>query len=140
MRDVLSYLIQVRRGTVNSNNRPTAALAFGFEPGVPFRKMQSDWAGPRVTAEEPLARERMNNHTFSRSITFRYNYPSSGFNRPITEYYQDRIRRKLELAGVTTLTVIIKQDHHYRRLLDFEGDPEEVFKAKNALVDDHVER
>jgi hypothetical protein len=63
-------------------------------------------------------------------ITFKINASPSGFERPVTKYFQDQILSRLSSLGIGNVTVIIERDPRHEFLLRFEGPEEEVRKAK----------
>ena len=63
-------------------------------------------------------------------INFKINARPSGFDRPVTEYFKNRILARLARSGVGNLTVIIERDSRRDLVLRFEGPEEEVAKAK----------
>lgn len=65
-------------------------------------------------------------------ITFKTNVRPSGFDRPVTKYFQDQVLSRLVRAGIDTLTVIIERDSRRKLILRFEGPEDEVTKA-NAI-------
>ena len=66
-------------------------------------------------------------------ITFKIDFRPSGFDRPVTEHFQDQILAKLTEAGIVTLTIVIKRGPRHELLLDFVGADEEVEKAKAVM-------
>ena len=66
-------------------------------------------------------------------ITFKMDFRPSGFDRPATEDFKDRIASKLTRAGIATMTVIIKRGPCRELLLCFDGADEDVAKAKAAF-------
>jgi hypothetical protein len=71
-------------------------------------------------------------------ITFKTNVSPSGFDRPVTKYFQDQILSRLGRSGIGNLTVIIERDPRRELVLRFEGADEEVAKAK-ATFEEHSE-
>lgn len=66
-------------------------------------------------------------------ITIKTEFRTSGFDRPVTGHFKDQIRSKLTIAGVVTLTVVIKRDPRGELVLHFDGPDEEIARAKTAL-------
>lgn len=66
-------------------------------------------------------------------ITFQMDFRPSGFDRPVTEHFKDRVLSKLAETGIVTLTVIIKRGPRHELVLHFDGAAEDVEKAKAAL-------
>jgi len=54
-------------------------------------------------------------------IFFRVDFVPSAFDRPVTEFFKEAIRRKLASAGIRTLLVIIRRDSQRQLFLAFEG-------------------
>jgi hypothetical protein len=63
-------------------------------------------------------------------ITLKINTSPSGFDRPVTEYFKDRILSRLARSGIRNLTVIIERNSRRELVLRFEGPEEEVTRAK----------
>jgi hypothetical protein len=66
-------------------------------------------------------------------ITFKKDFRPSGFDRPVTEYFKNQIVSKLAGAGIVRLTVLLKRGPARQLVLHFDGAPEDVAKANEAL-------
>ena len=66
-------------------------------------------------------------------ITFKTDFKPSGFDRPVTQYFQEQISSKLAGAGIASLTVIIKRGPRRELILHFDGTDDDVEKAKTAF-------
>ena len=74
----------------------------------------------------------------SNVITFKINASPSGFDRPVTEFFKDRILSRLARSGIGNLTVIIERDSRRDLVLRFEGPEEEVAKASATFEENGV--
>jgi hypothetical protein len=57
----------------------------------------------------------------------------SGFDRPVSGALKEEIRSRLNLAGVVSLTVILRRGPQGEVVLHFEGPDEDVAKAEAAF-------
>ena len=67
-------------------------------------------------------------------IAFKKDFKPSGFDRPVTHFFQSEIQSRLLLAGIGDLTVRFRRGPHHELLLRFDGDADDVAKAKTALA------
>jgi hypothetical protein len=67
-------------------------------------------------------------------ITFKIDFKPSGFDRPVTQHFKERVATKLIGAGISSLSVTIKRGPHRELVLHFDGAEEEIEKAKAALA------
>jgi hypothetical protein len=67
-------------------------------------------------------------------ITFKIDFKPSGFDRPVTDYFQSDIQSRLLRAGIGTLTVNIIRGPRHQLLLQFEGGADDIAKANTALA------
>ena len=66
-------------------------------------------------------------------IAFKKEYNPSGFDRPVTHFFQNEIQSRLLLAGIDSLTVIIRRGPHHELLLRLDGCADNIAKAKMVL-------
>jgi hypothetical protein len=67
-------------------------------------------------------------------ITFKMDFRPSGFDRPATEHFKERIASQLARAGIASLTVTIKRGPRRELVLHFEGAEEDLAKAQAVIA------